>query len=86
MFPTNLCANNPPSPVVTYDPLLITKANEMHNFSDLLSNKFEKFVHLFGFYYKNISRCMVLWMSNMIHYFLVFNQIILYKLMVLYNR
>ena len=27
-------------------------------------NKFEKLVHLFGFYYKNSSRCTVTWTSN----------------------
>jgi hypothetical protein len=40
--------------------VLITKANEMHYFSTL----FWEIVHLFVFYYKNISRCTVLWMSN----------------------
>ena len=31
----------------------------------LYQNKFEKWVHLVGFYYKNITRCTVLWMSNL---------------------
>ena len=32
----------------------------------LFQNKFKKLVLLLGFYYKNISRCTVLWMSNIL--------------------
>jgi hypothetical protein len=33
------------------------------------NNKFEKLVHLVGFIIRNLTRCTVIWMSNMIIYF-----------------
>jgi hypothetical protein len=32
------------------------------------NNKFEKLVHLVGFIIRNLTRCMVTWMSNLEHY------------------